>query len=476
WADSATENGNWFSLSQGSFADDFEASLLFAASEWGVRHYKFDMGGFRNRPRGSTLPREVIYRRSVDRFVAAVRKLRAEYPDVIAISHTGFGRNPSDVPLGSEDPFGTDPAFLEVIDGVFSGDPHMYDVPQTSLVRSVDMFQDRQVWKLHREGFALDRIEDHGVIVGETNTCHYRGRAGFPRSYVTHLSHGGRREFLYGDLSLLGEDDADVVQRGRRVFLDAWNRGLETRIVGTGEPGSVPWHGYLTGGSGRGLLYLSNTSWTGQVIDVTVPNIAGAKVLFFDGDDTPVVQLHPDSVRVQLAPERMVLVGLGEYATEEYDIGCDAGESSPLALRLLPVQFRSTRDGLAGSVPFDSVDGAELMVVVRVFSADPGRIQIVPAHRVRLPREEQRRRRGSDPDVYELVDVQVLEGDEPLPPIHQVPDVRVWSGVSWILRCFRASGPCRISVTSRLDYDVRLEAAAYAVRMSPPRQTMRGDT
>ena len=52
-----------------------------------------------------------------------------------------------------------------------------------------------------------EAIDDHGTMIGNTNTIYYLGKSAFRDSWIMNLSHGNRKQNLYGELSLL--DDAD---------------------------------------------------------------------------------------------------------------------------------------------------------------------------------------------------------------------------------------------------------------------------
>lgn len=459
WQASLSADGTRYSLADGPYGDDFHASLLHAAEKWQVRLFKFDFASFHAAPAGCTRPVEETRRRSVERFVEALRDLRAQYPDVHVITHCGFARNSIDGYVGDPAPYGTDPAFLEVADAVFSGDPHAWDLPQTALVRTMDLYQDHQVWKMHREGFPLDRLEDHGVIVGTTNTCHYRGRVGFRRTHLGQLARGGRRDMFYGDPALLTDDDLRHLRAARALFFDAFRRNLTTAPVG-GRPGSSPWHGYLTGGGTRGLLYLVNPGPTPVIAHLYVPNLLRARALFHDGLDVPETVVGSEEVVVTLQPEQMALIGLGNYADVRYELGSHDDPPLPVGMRPFPLSFHADGAGLSAACEQTLPPGTCLHVLVQVDDAAP--TAFGPARPFRFGNQSTKVSPDMEPKTHKLVEIRAVGADGvACEPLARIPDVPVWSGISWVAATFAPTGPFRIAVVQRLDPPRRLRPTAY---------------
>ena len=229
WHASLSSN-NWnYSLLDGPYGQDLSDSLLYAAEVWGVHFFKFDFADFAAAVPGDPRPFETRYALGVERFVEMVARLKRSVPEAITIAHCGFARQDSVGRLGPGVPrLAADPAMLEVIDGFFSGDPQPTDLPATAIHRSSDLYQDIMVRAMLECGFPLARIEDHGAMCGLTNTCHRRGREGLRRSHIAQLARSGRRDLFYGDPSLPTDDDLAGMAAARRLFMDAWNRNLES--------------------------------------------------------------------------------------------------------------------------------------------------------------------------------------------------------------------------------------------------------
>jgi hypothetical protein len=449
---------NWnHSLVDGPFADDFRASLLHAADAWGVRLFKFDFAAFHAAVPGSTRSPEETYRLGVERFTGILRELRTAHPDVHIIVHCGFARQDTGGTLGGDStlPQAADPSLLEVVDGFFSGDPQPSDLPATVLTRAADLYQDVQVRRMLAAGFPLPRIEDHGAMCAATNTANGRGRTGLRRSHLGQLARGGRRDLFYGDPALPDAGDLACMAKARRLFRDAWDRNLETAPAG-GEPGTSPWHGWITGGGLRGLAWLVNPHLEAVTVRLMLTNLGAARVLFHDGAALPPVQVQPDELTVRLLPEQAVLIGCGAYAEAAWEVGQDDTAPRPLRLEPLPLTWRTTVTGLEAELTASLPADAELLVTAQVRNAGPQAIG--PGGPLRIARQHQKEG-PVPPETHRRLQIRI----DGLEPLAQVPAVPVWSGMSWALRRFAAPpAGTRIRIIQELEQPRRLRACAYA--------------
>lgn len=458
WSANRASDQWQYSLLEGPYAQALSDGLLHAAEVWGVRFFKFDFVDFAAAVPGDTRPFETRYALGVERFVEMVARLKRSVPEVITIAHCGFARQDSVGRLGpGVPPLAADPALLEAIDGFFSGDPQPSDLPATAIYRSSDLYQDIMVRAMLKNGFPLHRIEDHGAMCGLTNTCHRRGREGLRRSHLAQLARGGRRDLFYGDPSLPTDDDLRGMAAARRLFLDAWNRGLECAPLG-GDPGESPWHGWLTGGGRRGLLWLVNPHLEPRVIRLPIISLARAEVLFYEGQ-RPALQTQPDELTVQLGPEQAVLIGLGAYAAPEWILPPDETTRLPREAELLSLTWQPTPSSLTATLPCDLPADCELLVVALIRDGAPHLPG--PFAALRVGREDDRNGRITEPKPHDLVSITV-QGQQPLA---QVPAVSLWNGTSWVLRRF-APPPAGtvITIQSQLDPPRRLRAEAWKIR------------
>ncbi|MCC5842991.1 MAG: hypothetical protein JJU05_01940 [Verrucomicrobia bacterium] len=458
WAESRCPDGH-YSLVDGPYADILEGDLHHAAEAWGVRLFKFDFANFTASRTPDRAPQETRAL-AVERLTGILNGLRAAFPGIHVISHVGYARNQHHQRQGWPHPVAVDPALLEGIDAVFSGDPQCMDIPQTHLTRNLDLYQDRAVWKLHQAGFPLHRIEDHGVVMANTNTACFRGRAGLRRSHIGQLARGARRDLYYGDPSLPTDADLESMARFRAQYFDAWTRRLTTRLLGDGEPGTAPWHGTLTGGAARGLLTLVNPGFNPVTVDLPLTDLFRAGLLFHDGAEAPALQTAPDRLRVTLGPEQMVLIGLGAYAGEAPEAFADP--EAPLYRTISPLNaavrdFPNFGKGISGFS-----ETRKILVTARAWDGKPEE----PGHVLPFVFGEQPTPEGATREAraHALLPVRAFDAEgRAVMPLARVPDVPVWSGISWVACVFPPIPGGRIEVCPAFDPPRRVEVEVYGV-------------
>ncbi len=444
WAPSYDPERRAHSLAYGPYGPSLEAGWRHALETWGVRLFKLDFANLSARPPGCgwATPEEAGQANG-----AALRsilsRLRAEYPDLVIIAYNGIERWPGYLsrPMGSPTHPGFDLSWLEVFDYVYSGDPRPSDLPRTDLRRSIDAFQDHQVWLLSRLGFPMERIDDHGCMVGGTNTSFYQGAHGFRRTYLAHLARGGRRDLYYGDPTLLADGDVAFMAAARRLYFDAFGRGLSTAWLG-GEPGVAPWHGCLTGGAARGLLSLVNGPRTSQQIELALPGLARATALYADAGPDAAVQIAGEgALLVELAPEQMAVIGLGAYASADLALTPAADCPVPRRMRPLDIAFAPTGPGeLTGVWRGAPPQTDEVVVFAQAHSATDASGVGGGGLPVRFGQETTREgQRPAEPASREQVHIELTVGGRPIAPLRILPDVPIWAGISWVGVFYAAS-------------------------------------
>ena len=434
WAGSR-DNGKSFSLATGPYAQALEDAWRFAIDEWGVRCFKLDFANFWCTAALSRAPAMPTYHRNIAVLRDILLRLRREYPDLAVLAYNSFVRwgNWLNRPMGNAFECGMDPAWLDCIDYLYSGDPRPSDLPRTDLRRSIDAFQDHQVWLFSHAGIPFDRIDDHGCMIGKTNTAFYQGAHGFRRSYLAHVARGGKRDIFYGDPALLKDDDVRFLKRCRDLFFDAYGIGLETRLIG-GEPGVAPWHGFLTGGGARGLLYFVNGSTSVQHVPLIIPGLERAQVLFQDAGPSVAVSDSYDRLTVALAPEQMALIGLGGYAQPGLDLSVCADSPQAVSMTALPAVFRQT-----GEAAWEGVLTGKCPACSRVYVTAQVTGRGVGYHNhegiglaERFGGQHTHDSANMRPKTHEIVAISVKADGKLLKPAKLVPAIPVWSGISWV--------------------------------------------
>jgi hypothetical protein len=470
WRASLDKSGRAHSLAEGPYAAGLEAAWRYAIEKWHVRLFKLDFTNFYCQAAGSILAPEENYARSVATLRMILGGLRREYPDLAVIAYNGMERRPGYLgsPIGMPIKQGFDLSWLDVCDYLYSGDPRPSDLPRSDLRRSIDIFQDHQVWCMAQNGFPFERVDDHGCMVGSTNTAFYQGRHGFRRTYLASLARGGQRDSYYGDPALVDDDDVRFLKAARQLYFSAFHRGLTTAWQGS-EPGLAPWHGCLTGGAAAGLLYLVNGSCTCQQIEIQLPGLRLARVLYADAALSLPLAVGAERLLVELLPEQMAVVGLGEYADPANDLGVNRDSlqmrtMQPLSLTWNWVSADELEAAYRGAWP----SGAQLLVYAQTRThpqATPWKLAGAG-----LPERfgQEMTNKGERPPssiAQKQVEIQVMTTRGDVSPSDEIPAVPIWAGISWVARRYILDNEdTNTGITIRIhqNLDPRREIVPYA--------------
>jgi hypothetical protein len=263
----------------------------------------------------------------------------------------------------------------------------------------------------------------------------------------------------------------------RELYYGAARAGLETQLVGGrptdsagGEPGIAPWYGFLTGGGASGLLYIVNGSSTVQQAQLTLAGAHSARVLFQDAGPVVAACANYERLVIELAPEQMALVGLGDYADAKFDLGVNSDQDQPRTMTLLPITFHQDSDDLwrgtfSGKLP----RGSELYVTAQLFGLGTG-IHNHPGAGLpeRFGYQNTHKTRNMKPQTHELVNITLKAGGKALKPVKLVPDVPTWSGISWVGKMYDAPGGAadlEITVRQKLERPKDMRVLAYVVEL-----------
>ena len=469
WSASLDKASRAHSLAEGPYAVGLEAAWRYAIEQWDVRLFKLDFTDFYCQSATSTLPPEENYARSVAVLRVILSRLRREYPDLAVIAYNGMERWPGYLgsPVGMPIRQGFDLSWLDVCDYLYSGDPRPGDLPRTDLRRSIDAFQDHQVWCMVQNGFPFERVDDHGCMVGSTNTAFYQERHGFRRTYPASLARGGQRDIYYGDPALVSDDDVRFLSATRQLYFSAFGRGLTTSLQG-GEPGLSPWHGALTGGATAGLLYLVNGSCASQQIEIQLPGLRRARVLFADATLSLPLAVGAERLLLELLPEQMAVIGLGEYADAAFELGVNADSLQMRSMQPLSVTWNwSNADELEATYLGPWQPGAQLLVYAQTRThpqATPWKLAGAG-----LPERfgQEMTNKGERPPssiAHQQVEIRVTTAYGDLSPCDEIPAVPIWAGISWVARRFaldEAVTRAGITIRIRQKLDPRREIVLH---------------
>lgn len=457
WKDSLTSDGRSYCLFDGPYSEGFFDALVHAYKEWGIRMFKLDFANFRAvTPRlEGKLSEDDVYLKNTRALKDILRRFRVLCPEAIILAYNGYELIPGYITNTSYPVVkGIDPSWLEVFDYMYSGDPRPADIPCISFRRSVDLYQDHMVYKFNYSGLPLHRIDDHGCMIGDTNTIYYLGKKSWKRSWIMTLIRGSKKAHLYGNLHLLDDSDIEFLKRSKNLFFSLYEAGLETSIIGA--PLRNPWHGFLLGGSQKGLLALVNSFPVSQLVELHLPGIKKVKPIFKDTGEDVNVEVSLDTLSLTLAPEQMVLLGLGEIIDIE-DLGESEDEPVPTEAKISNIEFRRvSRDKIEGL--WNPTEGQFFRLSVQLFDRDIA---------LRLKAEKEGPS-GKEPSIQDYISISLYQEDKEIPVYSWEPNRAVWSGCSWInllydIKSLRKDNPLKIVIRLNVEQNITPKIQSWVI-------------
>jgi len=459
WQKSLSRDKRFYCLFDGPYASGFYEALVHAYKEWGIRIFKLDFANFRAvAPElGGEISLDEIYLKNTNALKKILKKFKSTCPETVILAYNGYELIPNYIGNTSY-PIkrGIDPSWLEVFDYMYSGDPRPADIPCVSFRRSVDLYQDHMVYKFNYSGLPFYRIDDHGCMIGNTNTIYYLGKKSWRRSWIMTLIRGSKKAHLYGNLHLLDDSDIEFLKDSKNLFLSLYETSMETSIIRV--PLRDPWHGFLLGGGAKGLLALINSSPVVQLIELHMPGVKKAKVLFMDSGNEVTVDISLDKLSLTLVPEQMVLLGLGDLADLEY-LGESLDEPVPEESNKAGITFTQVaKDRYEGEwIPNKDVDF--LRIAVQVFDRDI-------AYRLKAQKEG---KDGKEPAIRDFISIEATRNDTILPIYDWEPNRAVWSGCSWVnflysVKEMNLNIPVKVIVSLNLEQYLNLKISSWTLK------------
>ena len=463
WKESLATDGGGYCLFDGPYAEGFEKAFVNAYNSWGVKLFKLDFANFRAvTPRlVNSLSEDEIYLKNTEALKQIFRNLRSRFSDMIILAYNGYELVPDYISNTSYSlRRGIDPSWLEVFDYIYSGDPRPADTPCISFRHSLDVYQSYMAWNLNFSGIPLGRIDDSGCMVGDTHTIYHLGKRSWRRTWILSLSRGSKRALLYGNLHLLDDPDAQFLSKANRFFFSLFDLGLETCTVGS-IPAHSPWHGFLTGGGSKGLLTLVNTTGFPQHVSLEIPALKDAKVLFSDIGNVVEPQVSSQDLSLILAPEQMVLLGLGEMAKPEYYLGINEDDTVPYDSKPLSISFKITAPNvLKGEwIPRNNMSKANKTFL---------RVSLQTLKNGIAFKLKSQKDFGLK-NIRDLLSIAVSQNGRELPMAAWEPNRDTWSGCSWITALYNTDNleqgkPVKISCSYCGNSKIKLTATASVLK------------
>jgi hypothetical protein len=452
WRSSMDATGSAMCLFDGGFLPQFIDTLQFWYDR-GVRLFKFDFANFSiaTPDAARRYSKEEIVRHNCDALRQALQQFKQRNPEVLFAAFNGFGGDTEGTfaPVRQT----VDLRWLEAFDSLYCGDPRLSDVPAMNFWRSMDLYSDHMVRYYEANGVPLERIDNTGCMFGVAGTCYQRRTAAWKSMLLLEHARGGWMNVYYGNLELLDDAKAPWFAKVQRLFfpLQAFGR--------TYPLGDLPGHGSPYG--------FCSVDAHGSVYTVVNPSQAVAsfhlarvhrlqpasvrgRILFRDAGFRP--SLTDDELT--LGPEQLVVVGCGDYAKRQWDLGVQDDVQIPQSIRPLAVEVQPTSatNALVATVPA-SLSG-DLRIVLRQSTGG----------------KPVRSSAGAPPlgkTLGQIIKLEAIQGDRPL-PVRIKYDRALWSGLSWavgeVSRSDMTLGvPIKVRCLSLENHPVKLSVELYEV-------------
>jgi hypothetical protein len=420
WRSSMDATGSAMCFFDGGFLPQFIETMQFWYDR-GVRLFKFDFANFTiaTAEAARRYSKEENFRKNCDALRAALSAFKKKSPEVLLAAFNGFGGD-------TEGTFArirqtVDLRWLEVFDSLYCGDPRFSDVPAMNFWRSMDIYSDHMVRYYEANGVPLERIDNTGCMFGVAGTCYARRTSAWKSMLLLEHARGGWMNVYYGNLELLDAAKAEWFAKVQRLFFSLQSFG-RTYPFG-GLPGREEPYGFCSVAANGSLYTLINPSQKQQMVQVPrkhrlQPALESGRIQFRDAGFVPVLSKNESSgfPEITLGPEQLVVVGFGEYAKPQYDLGVQEDVLIPKSIRSLPAEFHQDGSNSLATTISAPILG-DLRIVMRQ-SANG---------------KPMRTARGAPPNGTSLAQIFLIratQGDHSL-PVRINYDKAIWSGLSW---------------------------------------------
>lgn len=454
WRDSLNKSGTAMSMFEGGFLPDFMDVLQFWYDR-GIRMFLFDFADMTaaTPKTEASLSKQEIIKRNSDALREALTAFHKKNRDVVLEAFNGFGGDMDSTyyPFPFKNPI--DLQWLQAFDSLYCGDPRPSDVPSMSFWRSLDTYSDHQMRRYEESGVPVERIDTTSFMPGKTGTIFSRGVQEWKGSLMVMMARGGWINTTYGNLELLGDNDARWFARVQSLFLRFQSLG-RIKTFG-GIPGDVQPYGFGALDDEGSVYTIVNPSES--VATITLPVLSQAqqprgqgRVQFRDAGFVP--QLSGD--QVVLGPEQMAVVGFGKYASAQYDFGMQDDVVIPRAIHPIEAEFHEVGKGVIEAT-VQAPRAGDMRLIMQQYSPD-GSLRRTWA--------------GGPPTGTNMGKVFVLkaEQDGRELPIHENYNRVVWAGLSWAEgeinhRDLRPDVPVKLTFSTTEKDPVTLKGHVYAV-------------
>lgn len=255
--------------------------------EHNVRMLKFDFASFHcNNPAHDfhSQRRTPSKEPGVRNFITHLAALQKEYPDLQVLAYNGFTVELDY--LGSVDPnrtgWAVSPFWALYVDYIYCGDPRPAEFP-APMGKSVLHYTDCMIEQFTDALMPREAIDDHGSMIGVTNTIYYLQKQHLRDSYVLNIVRGTRKIHLYGETDLLDDSDWAFLAKAQDLFEFICSPSCRTEMV-LERPSRGTVYGYSNTCGNKGYVTAVNTTPSSQKVIVNIPGKLQWKRVYHAGE------------------------------------------------------------------------------------------------------------------------------------------------------------------------------------------------
>ncbi|MBQ9710424.1 MAG: hypothetical protein IJV67_07370, partial [Clostridia bacterium] len=247
------------------FALDEVANLMTEAVakhivEDGVKLLKFDFAYFecKNPEHGHSIETTESKERSIVNFIKMVERLREIEPKLVILCYNGWTVSLDWIGCVCERAgYAISPYWCKYIDYLYCGDPRPSEIATKDMENSLVYYSDAMIRNFRDSFIPFKYIDDHGTMVGETDTIYNLGDKLFRSTTLLNVMRGTEKMSPYGQVTNLTDEDAEYFRYVNSIFNVAVNGGYTCSfILGDIRKGEV--YGYSIGGSQYGYAIILN--------------------------------------------------------------------------------------------------------------------------------------------------------------------------------------------------------------------------
>ncbi|MDD4107094.1 MAG: hypothetical protein PHH93_00050 [Prolixibacteraceae bacterium] len=221
---------------------------------------------------------------AVRNFITHLDALRKEFSTLQVLAYNGFTTNLDYI--GSVDPnrngWAISPFWALSIDYLYCGDPRPSERP-APMEKSIVHYSDCMMEQFTDALIPREAIDDHGSMIGMTNTIYYLQKRSLRDSYVMNIVRGTRKIHLYGETALLDDADWTFLAKAQKLFDFVCAPECRTEPV-LERPSRGTVYGYHNTQGDRGIVTAVNVTATTQPVVVNISGTLRWKRVYHVGE------------------------------------------------------------------------------------------------------------------------------------------------------------------------------------------------